>query len=91
MVSGFAEGFMWINRNPGPSNVYINHTVTSEKYKRVIFRVIEKQLHISTAWFFEQSNCLDLVHFTIGKVRVGLGLQTFRPKSSTPQSDTKLL
>jgi hypothetical protein len=52
MVSGFAEGFMWINRNPGSSNTYINQRLTSEKHKRVIFRVIEKRLHISTVWFF---------------------------------------
>ena len=59
MVSGFAEGFMWINRNPGSSNIYINQWLTIEKHKRVIFRVIEKQLHISTVWYFEQCNCLD--------------------------------
>ena len=57
--------FLWdwyicgLNRNPGSSNTYINQRLTSEKHKRVIFRVIEKQLHISTAWYFEQCNCLE--------------------------------
>ena len=50
--------FCGLNRNPGSSNTYINQRLTSKKHKRVIFRVIEKQLHISTVWYFEQCNCL---------------------------------
>ena len=79
-----------INRNPGSSNIYINQWLTSEKHKRVIFRVIEKQLHISTVWYFEQSNGLDFFDFTTGKMRVGLRLQPLTAKGSTPRSGLEL-
>ena len=87
---GLEPGTYGLTETQAPQNTYVNQWLTSKKYKRVIFRVIEKQLHISTVWYFEQSNCLDFVHFTTGKVSLGLGLQALTVKSSTPQSGLEL-
>ena len=37
-----------INRNPGSSKIYINQRLTCKNSLRVIFRVIDQELHIAT-------------------------------------------
>ena len=37
-----------INRNPGSSKTHINQLLTCKNSRRVIFRVIDQELHIAT-------------------------------------------